>query len=335
MPAQIDRALVAARPTKALERLLAWALFEGRPLTTRGRWINPLVFALARLCLRIPPGARAERPLFVLGTGRSGTTWVARVLGLHPALAFLNEPKALWHVVRADQDVIGSYARAPGRLVLDAADATPVVARRARALHGAFARLTGRERVLDKYPEMLFRVPFLRALFPRATFLIVLRDGWATARSIERWSASHATRAGAERHDWWGRDDRKWRTLVGELVPREPDLAPHQEALLALRSERERAALEWVLCVRAAARLAPEPGVHVVWLEQLAHAPEDGFRTLLAQAELAPDARLLAYARRSAQPATAGEPFEMFAPLAAAFRAAQAEIGPRARARAE
>jgi sulfotransferase family protein len=327
MPAQLDRALLAARPSKALERLFAWALVEGRPLTTRGRWLNPLVLALARAAVHAPLGARSERPIFVLGTGRSGTTWVARTLGLHPELSFLNEPKALWHVVRPDQDVLGSYARAPGRLVLGAADATPELARRARALHGAFAGLTRGRRVLDKYPEMLFRVPFLRALFPAATFVVVAREGWATARSVERWSAAHGHAAGPRRVDWWGRDDRKWHALVGELVPREPDLAPHAAELRALAGDRERAALEWTVSLRWAARLAPEPDVELVRLEELARAPAEGFARLLARCGLAPDERVHAYARRSAQPATPGEPFPLPAPLAAAFARTSAELG--------
>lgn len=327
MPAQLDCALLALRPSKALERLFAWSLVEGRPLTTRGRWLNPLVLALARLATHAPVGARSARPIFVLGTGRSGTTWVARALGLHRTLSFLNEPKALWHVVRPDQDVLGSYARGPGRLVLGAADATPEQARRARALHGTFAFLTRGERVLDKYPELLFRVPFLRALFPEASFVVVLREGWATAHSVARWSARHARGAGAARADWWGRGDRKWTALVDELVPREADLAPHLAELRALDAEPARAALEWTVSLRWAARMAGEPDVTLVRLEELARAPEEGFTQLLARCGLTPEAAVLAYARRTAQQPAPGEPFALPAPLAAAFRRTALEVG--------
>jgi hypothetical protein len=229
--------------------------------------------------------------------------------------------------VRPDQDVLGSYAREPGRLVLGAADATPELARRARALHGAFAGPTRGRRVLDKYPEMLFRVPFLRALFPAATFVIVAREGWATARSVERWSAEHSHGAGARRVGWWGREDRKWHALVAELVPREPDLAPHAAELRALSGDRERAALEWTVSLRWAARLAPDPDVELVRLEELSRAPAEGFARLLARCGLALDERVLAYARQGAQPAAPGEPFALPAPLAAAFARTSSEVG--------
>lgn len=327
MPAQIDRALLATRPTKALERLVAWALVEGRPVTTRGRWINPLVFALGALATRLPASSRAERPIFVLGTGRSGTTWLARTLGLHRELSFLNEPKALWHTVLPGQDVIGSYEAEPGRLKLDARDATESVARRARRLHAAFARATGGRRVLDKYPEMLFRVPFLRAIFPGATFLITAREGWATARSIERWSAAHGSGAEGARHDWWGVGDRKWRTLVSECVPDEPDLAPAAAELGALRGARERAVLEWTLTLRAAGRLLGAPDVVLVRLEDLAREPEAELERLLAACALAPDPKVLAYARRTRQPAPPGEPFPLPEPLAGAFARTAVELG--------
>lgn len=327
MPAQIDRALLATRPTKALERLVAWALVEGRPVTTRGRWINPLVFALGSLAAHLPESARAARPVFVLGTGRSGTTWLARTLGLHRELSFLNEPKALWHRVHPGQDVIGSYAATPGRLVLGAEDATAPVARRARRLHGAFACLTGGRRVLDKYPEMLFRVPFLRAIFPGATFVIAAREGWATARSIERWSALHGRTAGGARHDWWGVGERKWRSLVQECVPGEADLAPAAPALGALTGTRERAALEWTLSLRVAQRLLGAPDVVLVRLEDLARAPEAELARVLAACALAPDPRVLAYARRTSQPAPRGEPFALPEPLAGAFARTAKEFG--------
>ena len=99
MPAQIDRRYVRASPFKACGRLVSWSLFEGRPLTTRGRWINPLVFALYGIQRRLPQLHRVERPIFIVGTGRSGTTVLGTVLSLHRELGFLNEPKALWHAV--------------------------------------------------------------------------------------------------------------------------------------------------------------------------------------------------------------------------------------------
>jgi hypothetical protein len=74
MIAQLDPNYIRMRPTKAVTRLISYALFEGRPLTTKGRWINPLVFSLFALEKRLPLLNKVKRPMFIVGTGRSGTT---------------------------------------------------------------------------------------------------------------------------------------------------------------------------------------------------------------------------------------------------------------------
>ena len=188
MVAQLDGLYLRLASGRALRRLIAYGLFEGRPVTTRGRWINPLVFAFAGLAKRSARTRAVERPLFVVGTGRSGTSILGTILSLHPDVLFLNEPKALWHAIHGGEDVIGSYASRPGRLALDARDATGEVVRAAHRVFGACLGLTGARRVLDKYPELLYRVEFVRAIFPDARFVLLVRDGWASARSIAEWS---------------------------------------------------------------------------------------------------------------------------------------------------
>ncbi|MEQ1893635.1 MAG: sulfotransferase, partial [Planctomycetota bacterium] len=299
MPAELDGWMLRHRPGRSLARLVAYTLFEGRPVTTRGQWINPLVFAQLGLWKRLPPLATVRAPIFVLGSGRSGTTVLARLLARHREVALLNEPKALWHAAFPGQDVIGSYAREPGKLLLDERDATSDSARALRRLYAACARLTASARIVDKYPEMLLRVPFLRALFPDAIFLVAERDGLATALSVARWSQRFGRTVRGARHDWWGVDDRKWRALCSEALPREPDLAPRRAELAALSDDRARAALEWLLNRRESARLAAArtPNLHTVRLEDFRRAPEEVLGRVLAVCGLAPDAELLAQAR--------------------------------------
>ena len=325
MPAELDGWMLRHRPGRSWARLVAYVLFEGRPVTTRGQLLNPLVFAQLGLWKRLPALARVRAPIFVLGSGRSGTTVLARLLARHREVGLLNEPKALWHAAFPRQDVIGSYARAPGRLLLDERDATQAVERAARRLYGACARLTGSARLVDKYPEMLFRVPFLRALFPDALFLVAERDGLAAAHSVARWSQRFGRTVRGVRHDWWGVADRKWRALCAEAVPREPDLAPQRAELAALTDERARAALEWLLNRRESARIAAArtPGLHVVRLEDFRRAPEPVLAGVLAACGLAPDEQLLAQARATLAPDERGpaEPFPLPEPLATAFAA--------------
>jgi len=102
MLAQIDKEYISMRPWKLFSRLVSYALFEGRPLTTRGRWINPLIFSLFKIEKKLPQIKKVERPIFILGTGRSGTTVLGIVFSMHNQVGFLNEPKALWHEIFRD-----------------------------------------------------------------------------------------------------------------------------------------------------------------------------------------------------------------------------------------
>lgn len=138
MVAQIDANFIRARPWKIWSRLLAYALFEGRPLTTRGRWINPLVFAGYRLWAVLPLKRRDLRPIFVMGVGRSGTTVLGTILALHRDVGYLNEPKALWHAALGDDDLIGSYSAVPGRYKMSGVDGHNGRSVRLRRFYRAF-----------------------------------------------------------------------------------------------------------------------------------------------------------------------------------------------------
>ena len=309
MPAQLDRAYVAARPSKALGRLLAATAFEGRPLSARARWLNPLVFATLAAARALPPLAPVRAPLFLIGTGRSGTTWLGKVLSLHPEVGFLNEPKALWHAAIPDEDLVGSYSRTPARLHLDQRDATPHAARTLARGYGAFLRLTGTRRVLDKYPELVFRVDCVRALFPDARFLLLVRDGADICRSVAAWSAAH----GEGRVDWWGRERRKFRILVEQGAAREPDLAGAGPELSALTRQEDMAALEWLLAMRAGYAAAERHPRHVlaVRYEDLVGRPRESVARALGFAGLTSDERVLAYAQKSARVGGPPAPLEL------------------------
>jgi len=232
MPAEIDSHYLRTRPTRLWSRLLSYALYEGRPLTTRGRWINPVVFANHALAQRLPKLKTVKAPIFIIGTGRSGTTALGVVLSMHRDVGYLNEPKSVWHAVHGGEDLIGSYSRGEARYRLDAAEAGPKQARAIHRIYGAYLRVTGTKRVVDKYPELLFRFPFVKALFPDAKFLFLARNGWDTIHSITGWSKRLGVEKKGEAHNWWGADDRKWQLLVSQIVPEHPDLSPHQADML-------------------------------------------------------------------------------------------------------
>jgi len=94
MVAQLDKEYVELSKERALKRFLSYLFFEGRPHTTKGQWFNPVVFALLRLLAKLPGDKSLNKPVFITGLGRSGTTVLGLIMSVHKDLGYLNEPKA-------------------------------------------------------------------------------------------------------------------------------------------------------------------------------------------------------------------------------------------------
>lgn len=330
MVAQIDRQYVRTRPWKLWSRLISYALFEGRPLTTRGRWINSLVFAHFAIEKRLPKLRRVEQPVFVLGTGRSGTTILGIVLSMHREVGFLNEPKALWHAIHSGEDLIGSYSRGQARYRLSAADADLAAKQSAEKLFAAYLAATFSSRVVDKYPELIFRVPFVKALFPDAKFLFLVRNGWDTCHSIEGWSARLGEQVGAESHDWWGVDRRKWNLLVEQIVPEHPDLAVHAVAMRNWTRQTDMAAVEWIVTMREGLRLMREYPADVMRVdyEDLCRSQRQKMQEIAAFLDLSPDDEpFLDYAEQTLKETQDKQPFELSPLIAGAFEETMTQLG--------
>lgn len=113
------------------------------------------------------------RPVLLVGTQRSGTTWLSKVLSEHPEAAFAAEPRPIW--------VRGNAYKPDDRLT--AADATPRIVARIHRAFNTMQREQGKPRLLEKTPSNCLRVPFLRAVYPQARLLLVLRDGRSVVHS--------------------------------------------------------------------------------------------------------------------------------------------------------
>ena len=113
-----------------------------------------------------PPG---ERPVFIVGCSRSGTTITYETIASAKELrSFGYEIPQFWN------GLFGPHTNA-----WDSESAGATAARdefHNRALRYFYARL-GPGRVLDKTCINVMRVPFLNALFPDAQFVYIHRDG--------------------------------------------------------------------------------------------------------------------------------------------------------------
>ncbi len=146
------------------------------------------------------PVADDGRIVFVGGLHRSGTTPLSRWLGSHPEIAGLtatgvpeDEGQHLQRVYPTAREHGG-----PGRFALHpAARLTESFARRspgaAEQLIESWAPYwdTSRRLLLEKSPPNLIRMRFLRELFPRARFVMIVRHPVAVALATRKGSSTN------------------------------------------------------------------------------------------------------------------------------------------------
>lgn len=121
-----------------------------------------------------PP--RYERPVFVLGVPRSGTTMLFHLLRASPHLGALRgEGHDVWRMYHHPRyhgwgsDAVGAGALGVGE---------------ERFVRAYFASYVGRQRFVEKTPENCLRVPYLLDLFPDAQFVVVRRNPCDVVNSL-------------------------------------------------------------------------------------------------------------------------------------------------------
>lgn len=134
------------------------------------------------------PAPPLRRPLFLVGTVRSGTTYFARCVADHPQVVNAGfELSREWH------ELTGAEMATPGVACAHCPPAGPeLVSGREKQVRDGFARLHrakggGRgSRFFNKSPHLWNKLPLIRALFPDAILLVASRDLRSTVASAKR-----------------------------------------------------------------------------------------------------------------------------------------------------
>jgi hypothetical protein len=127
---------------------------------------------------------RGTGPVFLVGCAGSGTSILARVLDAHPGVTSVEEPGGPWSTLPSG---------AGGSDRLTAEHATAEVKESLR--RWAAEQQGGSTLLLAHDPRNSLRAPFLRAVFPEARFVHVVRDGRDVARALmvdlggDQWAA--------------------------------------------------------------------------------------------------------------------------------------------------
>ncbi len=228
-----------------------------------------------------------DRPIFVIGSGRCGSTALMDLIAYHPAFAWpsqytarrpgLDRSAILSRIV--ELPFVGSRSKLtrftpkhaenyeqwsrcfagfaePFRdLVAD--DVTPRTRQRFRTTVDRICRYQGKDRFMTKYTGWS-RIEFIRAIFPDARFIHIVRDGRAVAYSYTTmpwWDG------------WAGVDNSRWGPLGEEALDA---LARYDHSFVAV------AALQWKalvnnICDKSA--LLPKEDVMLLRYEDVVRDP--------------------------------------------------------------
>ena len=183
-------------------------------------------------------------PIFIVGSPRSGTSILGKVLGHQGDVVYLSEARPVWFAAFPELDNSWWHWRdgePQGRIFLDETNLCEQTKAKLEKAFGWNMRLAGRDRLMEKMPINLFRVRWLRAMWPDATFIHVIRDPFATTSSkVASWPIIDEER-------FPGIALR--RKMFGDLFP---ELAP---ILATIKTSYEWYLFEWRMYVQEGERL--------------------------------------------------------------------------------
>lgn len=301
MVAQIDSKYKKYGLRKVSRRILSYGLFEGRPHTTKGQWFNPVVFLFLRLIKVIPGKPGLNKPIFITGLGRSGTTILGVILSLHKDAGFLNEPKAIWKLIDARHDINGDYIQSGGQFHLSKPDVTDTARKNAYRLFSRYLKITNSTRLVDKYPELIFRTDYLLNLFPDAKIVFITRNGTDATHSIDLWSKRLGVKKNNSTEDWWGRNDIKWQYLRNQIINVDPYYKDTRNIATEQLDHLNRAALEWIITMREGLKQKTihNDSIYQIKYEDLSTEKSSAIIKLLNWCELNHDKSVLEYAEET------------------------------------
>jgi hypothetical protein len=153
---------------------------------------------------------QVERPIFVVGSPRSGSTLFFTILSTSSKVAHWR-PGEAHEVWEAEHHPMLRGWRSN---VLGAED---VDQRAAERIRRSFLLLTGKnKRLIDKTPRNVMRIPFIDAIFPDARFVMLSRDGRDNVNSlINAWrTGRYKTYELPEPHEIPGVDPKWWKFVL-------------------------------------------------------------------------------------------------------------------------
>jgi hypothetical protein len=233
----------------------------------------------------LPRCSPPRRPIFILGSPRSGTTMLFQLLDRSQSLASLGYgSQFIWEMFRPREMVLGrSHAAAP----------EDITRHERRVVDWMIDRVSGDSQYLDKFPRMVLRAEYLAALYPDARFVSIVRDGRSVVSSLMTgWNTDGKFGQGTALPvplEVAGYSGRVWRFI----------LPPGWEAYTSGRTLAEVCAFQWAASNTALRDSYDRLGwdrFYEVRYEDLVAAPVETAAAMLRHLDLEDDPDVLAHA---------------------------------------
>lgn len=117
-----------------------------------------------------------NQPIIILGSARSGTTVLSKILSQHPDLAYIEEPNLIWRYRNAK--LHSDYF--PEHL------ATDKIIKYINNRFVEYVNKSGKKRLLEKTPANTMRLAFVRKVLPNSKIIHLIRDGRDVTYSASR-----------------------------------------------------------------------------------------------------------------------------------------------------
>lgn len=245
-----------------------------------------------------------QSPIFLIGTHRSGTTWLGGILGTSRDVAYWSEPRQVWGY--------GNWSLPDDRLL--ASHATDRIARHIRQRFANYTRRLGRQRFCEKTPSNCLRIPFMHAVFPEGKYLLMLRDGRAVFRSTDEiqkagadWSRIWARVRESHWREWPAFTDRVkwiWRKLQGKRLDFWGVRPPGWQQWLETLTPNQIIAHQWSAAIAAAVedfQALPDSQKLLLRYEDLVAEPKATLSRIADFLQLSDHQEIIELAQRSVQ----------------------------------
>ena len=256
--------------------------------------------------------ANIEKPIFIVGAPRSGTSFLSGVIGRHRDVGFIPEPRLTWrygndtksdmlHVEHARQEVKGHI----------------------RKTFAQQLQSQGKSRLVEKTPSNALRVDFIRAVFPDCRIVHIMRHGMDSTLSIRKYWQDYAAginptkfRKNVIRQRWkelgWSRTPYYAKELMRRVMPSwmspvagKPVWGPRIPGLDRLVQDLdllEVCCLQWRMCVESACYAGRDMPANQYMECRLEDMSADMIQSILRFCDLDEDPSVLAYLQERFDP---------------------------------